>query len=64
MPPREGFRYQTEFSSVAELDTVIADLDAMRIQSLLVAERILGPYHKDYVFRYRTKTNNFQKIVL
>ncbi|KAK4875083.1 hypothetical protein RN001_011505 [Aquatica leii] len=51
MPPRAAFRYQKEFSSLDELDNAMADLDLIRIQSLLVTERILGPYHKDTVFR-------------
>lgn len=51
MPPRAAFRYQSEFSSSEELENVMTDLDAIRIQSLLITERILGPYHKDTVFR-------------
>ncbi|KAF5296678.1 hypothetical protein FQR65_LT10219 [Abscondita terminalis] len=51
MPPRAAFRYQKEFSTVEELDNAMADVDMIRIQSLLVTERILGPYHKDTVFR-------------
>lgn len=51
MKPHEAFKYQREFSSAAELENIATDLDAIRIQSLLIAERILGPYHKDTVFR-------------
>lgn len=51
MPPHEAFKFQTEFASSAELDNISTDLDFIRIQSLLIAERILGPYHKDTVFR-------------
>lgn len=36
---------------MAELENISTDLDAIRMQSLLIAERILGPYHKDTVFR-------------
>lgn len=53
MPLREAFRYQREYSSIAELDNIVADLDSIRIQSLLITERILGPYHRDTVFRYK-----------
>lgn len=49
--PRKAFRYAREFSSMAELEQILTDLDAVRIQSLLITERILGPYHKDTVFR-------------
>ncbi|XP_018336887.1 protein fem-1 homolog C [Agrilus planipennis] len=51
MPPRAAFHYQTEFQSAEELDNVMTDLDSIRLQSLLIVERILGPYHKDTVFR-------------
>lgn len=51
MPPRSAFRYETEFATMDELENVAADLDSIRIQSLLITERILGPHHKDTVFR-------------
>ncbi|KAI4460790.1 hypothetical protein MML48_5g00019050 [Holotrichia oblita] len=51
MPPREAFQFQREFTTMSELENIMADLDSIRIQSLLIAERILGPYHKDTVFR-------------
>lgn len=51
VPPREAFRFQKEFSTMSELDNSVGDLDSIRIQSLLIAERILGCYHKDTVFR-------------
>ncbi|XP_043469378.1 protein fem-1 homolog C [Leptopilina heterotoma] len=51
MPKRDNFRNATEFSTMEELQTVMLDLDAIRIQSLLICERILGPHHKDTLFR-------------
>lgn len=51
MPKRDTFRYATEFTTLAELNAIALDLDAIRIQSLLICERILGEYHKDTVFR-------------
>lgn len=51
VPPREAFRYQTEFSSLAELENIATDLDSVRMQTLIISERILGPYHRDTVFR-------------
>ncbi|XP_026472719.1 protein fem-1 homolog CG6966 isoform X1 [Ctenocephalides felis] len=49
--PREAFGYMQEFTTDQELENIATDIDAMRIQSLLICERILGPYHKDTVFR-------------
>lgn len=51
MPRRSAFRFEKEFESSDELDNVAADLDSIRIQSLLITERILGLHHKDTVFR-------------
>ena len=36
---------------MAELDNIAGDVDAMRIQSLLICERVLGLGHKDTLFR-------------
>lgn len=51
MPPQEGYRFQKEFETNEELENISADLDLIRIQSLMIAERILGPHHKDTIFR-------------
>lgn len=51
MHPRAAFRYATEFKTMDDLNNVALDLDAMRIQSLLICERVLGPHHKDTLFR-------------
>jgi hypothetical protein len=51
MQPRAAFRYATEFKTMDDLNNVALDLDAMRIQSLLICERVLGPHHKDALFR-------------
>lgn len=48
---KESFRNATEFTTLDELNAIMLDLDAVRIQSLLICERILGPYHKDTLFR-------------
>lgn len=50
--PHEGYRNQTEFESLEELEALSTDLDSIRIQSLLIAERVLGTHHKDTIFRY------------
>uniref|UniRef100_A0A1Q3F9U8 Putative ankyrin repeat protein n=1 Tax=Culex tarsalis TaxID=7177 RepID=A0A1Q3F9U8_CULTA len=49
--PRPAYGNCVEFSTIAELDNIAADVDAMRIQSLLIYERILGIDHKDTLFR-------------
>lgn len=51
VPPKGAYRGMTEFNTPAQLDDLSLDLDAMRIQSLLICERILGPSHKDMIFR-------------
>ena len=55
-----------EFQTLEELDNLAMDLDAMRIQSLIICERILGPLHKDVIFRlmFRGKTIDFIIIIL
>ena len=40
-----------EFSTMSEIDNIAVDVDAMRIQSLLISERVLGVHHKDTLFR-------------
>jgi len=53
-----------------ELDEIIADPDDMRMQALLIRERILGPTHPDttYYIRYRgavyADCGNFRKCIL
>lgn len=49
--PRPAYLNAMEFSSQEELESLALDLDAMRIQSLLLCERILGPLHRDMIFR-------------
>lgn len=34
------------------MDNIAADVDAMRIQSLLICERVLGIQHSDTIFRF------------
>ncbi|XP_053619758.1 protein fem-1 homolog C [Plodia interpunctella] len=40
-----------EWSSLAELEALATDMDALRTQALLVAARVLGAHHKDTVLR-------------
>lgn len=48
----EGYRFQKEFETDEEYSNMSTDFDMIRIQSLIIAERILGPHHKDTIFRY------------
>lgn len=48
---KAAYNFCQEFTTVEELENLSLDLDAMRIQSLLICERILGSTHKDMIFR-------------
>ncbi|XP_039291555.1 protein fem-1 homolog CG6966 isoform X1 [Nilaparvata lugens] len=51
----EAYEHSREIRTLEELDDLLADPDEMRMQSLLIRERILGPAHPDtsYYIRYR-----------
>lgn len=49
--PKPAYLNATEFQTLEELENFSMDLDSMRIQSLIICERILGPLHKDVIFR-------------
>lgn len=51
LAPREAFGNVPEFTTFDEINSIAMDLDEMRIQSLIVSERILGEQHKDFLFR-------------
>lgn len=51
IPKRDSFGNATEFTTIEELNLIALDVDAMRIQSLLICERILGEHHKDTLYR-------------
>lgn len=51
VPLRLAYGNISEFTTLAELDNISTDLDAMRIQSLLICERVLGIEHTDTLFR-------------
>lgn len=56
-------------SNAEELDSLISDPDEMRMQALLIRERILGPQHPDtsYYIRYRgavyADSGNFERCI-
>lgn len=51
VPLRLAYCNVTEFSTLSELENISTDVDAMRIQSLLICERVLGIQHTDTLFR-------------
>ena len=68
--PIEAYDFATEFMNEKELEEIIADPDDVRMQALLIRERILGPTHPDttYYIRYRgavyADCGNFRKCIL
>ncbi|XP_045538730.1 protein fem-1 homolog CG6966 isoform X1 [Papilio machaon] len=55
IPRIEAYDYAVEPSDAQQLEEILADPDAMRMQALVIRERILGPAHPDtsYYVRYR-----------
>ncbi|XP_050668015.1 protein fem-1 homolog CG6966 isoform X2 [Leptidea sinapis] len=55
MPRIEAYDFAVEPSNLQQLEELLADPDAMRMQALVIRERILGPAHPDtsYYVRYR-----------
>lgn len=51
LPPNPAYMNVKEFTTIEELNTVANDLDEMRMQSLLISERILGSMHKEMIYR-------------
>lgn len=51
VPLRLAYCNVTEFTTLSELENISTDVDAMRIQSLLICERVLGIQHTDTMFR-------------
>lgn len=67
---KPAYEYCKEVVSLDQLDELISDPDDMRMQALLVRERILGPAHPDtsYYIRYRgalyADMGNFNRCIL
>ncbi|XP_055716488.1 protein fem-1 homolog CG6966 [Phlebotomus papatasi] len=53
--PVAAYDYAEEVSDIAALEDLVMDPDEMRMQALVIRERILGPAHPDtsYYIRYR-----------
>ncbi|XP_029105277.1 protein fem-1 homolog A [Scleropages formosus] len=68
-PPVPAYDCVQEASSAEELEALVTDPDEMRMQALLVRERILGPSHPDtsYYIRYRgavyADSGNFERCI-
>ncbi|TNN55928.1 Protein fem-1 C [Liparis tanakae] len=64
-----AYDYAREVTNGEELDGLISDPDEMRMQALLIRERILGPQHPDtsYYIRYRgavyADSGNFERCI-
>lgn len=61
MTPLACYRYEKEFETPEELMEM--DLDRLRIQSLLIVERVLGAHHKDTIFRLMFRGAAFADVV-
>ncbi|CAL8281470.1 unnamed protein product [Lota lota] len=68
-PPISAYNCAQEVTTAEELESLITDPDEMRMQALLVRERILGPSHPDtsYYIRYRgavyADSGNFERCI-
>ncbi|KAK2712625.1 hypothetical protein QYM36_011347, partial [Artemia franciscana] len=51
LPPNPAYGNMKEYETLEELDNMAGNLEAMRLQSLMICERILGLKHKDLIFR-------------
>ncbi|XP_044772954.1 protein fem-1 homolog A isoform X2 [Neomonachus schauinslandi] len=64
-----AYDYSREVTTTEELEALITDPDEMRMQALLIRERILGPSHPDtsYYIRYRgavyADSGNFERCI-
>ena len=68
--PIPAYENAIEVLTVDELNELISDPDSMRMQALLIRERILGPAHPDtsYYIRYRgavyADMGNFERCIV
>lgn len=70
VPPVAAYEYAKEVETLQDLDNMICEPDEMRMQALLIRERILGPAHPDttYYIRYRgavyADSGNFHRCMI
>ncbi|KAJ8970092.1 hypothetical protein NQ314_001403, partial [Rhamnusium bicolor] len=60
---RGGIGIKKEFESMEELENISTELDLIRTQSLIIAERILGPHHKDTIFRLMYRGASYADVM-
>ena len=60
--PISAYENTLEVESVAALEEIISDPDGMRMQALLVRERILGPAHPDTSHYIRNRYGLISKL--
>ena len=53
-----------EFTTSEELEELLFDMNIMRLQALIITERVLGKLHKDTIFRYILKLLKLNNIGL
>ena len=53
-----------EFTTSEELEELLFDMNIMRLQALIITERVLGKLHKDTIFRYILKLLKLNNIDL
>ncbi|XP_020649796.3 protein fem-1 homolog A [Pogona vitticeps] len=64
-----AYDYAREVKTAEELEALVTDPDEMRMQALLIRERVLGPSHPDtsYYIRYRgavyADSGNFERCI-
>lgn len=69
LSPIAAFENAVEATTIEQLEEAVSDPDEMRMQALLVRERILGPAHPEtsYYIRYRgavyADTGNFARCI-
>ena len=68
--PVAAYEFSMEAQSRHDLENMVGDPDEMRMQALLIRERILGPAHPDttYYIRYRgavyADSGNFERCIM
>ena len=58
-PPKKQFRYASEFTNRAELDAFSLDLDDLRLQSLIICDRVLEAGHETMILRLMSRGNSY-----
>ena len=71
-PPAAHYNYAIEFQTMQELDNLIlaGDFDALKTQSLIICERVLGSSHDEFIdqlihssFQYLDGLQRYQRFI-